>query len=168
MGGSLPKQHVTELAELSSVLVEKLGEGGSVAFSPRGVSMLPMLRAHGDKVTLKKPPAHLKKGTVALFISRSDDGGKRFILHRLVRVKGEELIFCGDRRLECDPPVRHEDVLGVVTEYVSRGHKHSVTEPLYRLYSFWMVHTVGVRTAAQRAQDLIYRVWKKLGGGSKA
>lgn len=162
MGGALPKQHITELAELSGLFTEKLLQGGSVTFSPRGSSMLPMLRAYGDKVTLTMPPARFKKGMVALFILNKGQEGQRFILHRLVRIKEDKLIFCGDRRLECDPPVDPADVVGVVTEYVSRGKQHSVTWLPYRFYSFWMVHTVGVRTAAQKVQDAAYRVWRAL------
>jgi|GEM_PF-1180514 len=165
MSGAAPKQHITELAELSGIFNEKLREGGSVTFSPRGVSMLPMLRAYGDKVTLVKPPVLLKKGTVALFILKNAEGGSKFVLHRLVKIKDDKLIFCGDRRLDCDPPVEYGDVVGVVSEYWSRGRQHTVREPLYRLYSFWMVHTVKVRGAAQKLQDAVYRIWKRLGGG---
>ena len=167
MGGSVPKQQVAKLAQLSSVMQEKLREGGSVTFSPRGSSMLPMLRAYGDKVTLIEPPARMKTGTVALFILKNPDGSPKFVLHRLVRVNGSKLTFCGDRRLECDPPVDHSDVLGVVSDYVSRGRRHTVKEPLYRLYSFWMVHTVSVRKVTRRAQDAVYGLWKKLGFGKR-
>lgn len=151
----------TALSEMEAVMTEKLDQGGSVSFSPKGKSMLPMLRSEGDSVTLKKPPARMKKGTVALFVS--NEGGKRhYVLHRLVREKDGLLTFCGDNRRECDEPVPFENVIGVVTEYESRGKKHSLNEVWYRLYSLWMISTYGIRNVSIKAERLIYRVWKKL------
>ncbi|MBQ4167123.1 MAG: hypothetical protein II590_02845 [Clostridia bacterium] len=150
-----------QLSQMEALMEEKLREGGSVSFSPKGVSMLPMLRAEGDTVTLEKPPARIKKGTVALFISREGDE-ERFVLHRLVKTRGGELVFCGDNRREPDPPVKKEAVIGVVTAYESRGKAHSPSEPWYRLYSFWMVATSPFRSISMKAQRVIYNVWKKL------
>lgn len=151
-----------QLADMVGLINEKLENGGSAAFSPKGASMLPMLRVAGDSVTLVKPPARLKKGMVALFISEGEGGESRFLLHRLVRVKGSSLTFCGDNRKTCDPPARHEDVIGVVSEYESRGRRHRVTEPLYRLYSAWMVITFRFRSLSLKVQKAVYKVWKKL------
>ena len=159
--GASPKKINTELAAVIGVMLEKLESGGSVAFSPKGVSMLPMLRASGDTVTLVKPPARLKKGMVALFVS-GEGAESKFVLHRLVRIRGEELIFCGDNRLECDEPVKRDAVIGVLTEYESRGKRRSVRAPWYRLYSFWMRATVPSKRLAIGLQNGVYRIWKRL------
>ena len=161
------RTHRAALDQLSVLFTEKLSEGGSVTFSPRGNSMLPMLRAYGDSVTLIAPPARLKKGTVALFVLNKEDGAHKYILHRLVKIKDTGLIFCGDHRLECDPEVRQEDVVGVVTAYRSRGRERSIDRFTYKLYSFYMVHTVGFRKFALGVENIFYKIYKKLGGGSR-
>ena len=141
---------------------EKLAAGGSVTFSPKGNSMLPMLRRAGDSVTLAAPPDKLKRGSVALFVTE-EEGARRFVLHRLVRrKKGNKLVFCGDHRRECDGEVPASAVIGVVSEYESRGRKHSLTEPWYKLYSIWMVASWPFRSAALKVQSVIYKAWKKL------
>ena len=153
----------TELKAMEGVMREALASGGEVSFSPKGRSMLPMLREAGDSVTLVSPPEKLKRGTVALFVS--DDGGEhRFVLHRLVKKDGSRLVFCGDNRRESDPPVEKSAVIGVVSRYESRGRAHSLKEPWYRVYSAWMVATSGVRRAALKLQAGVYRLWKKLKG----
>ena len=140
---------------------EKLSAGGSVTFSPKGNSMLPMLRRAGDSVTLTAP-GKLKRGSVALFVTE-EEGARRFVLHRLVRIKkGGALVFCGDHRRECDSEGPASAVIGVVSEYESRGKKHRLTEPWYRLYSLWMVATWPFRSAALKLQSLVYKAWKKL------
>lgn len=163
-----PGKISTTLSEMEAVMTEKLREGGSVRFSPKGKSMLPMLRAEGDSVTLKQPPAKPKKGMVALFVS--EEGGERhFVLHRLVRIGKKDglCVFCGDNRRECDPPVPFGNIIGVVSEYESRGREHSLDELWYRLYSLWMVNTYGFRRVSLKAERFIYGVWKKTIGKKK-
>ena len=157
----------TALCEMEEVMLEKLEAGGTVSFSPKGVSMLPMLRDGGDSVTLKKPPAKLKRGTVALFVLTDVPEGRKFILHRYMRKEKGLLVFCGDNRVTCDPPVPYENVLGVVTEYVRSGRKHSLNEPWYKLYTAWMVLTPRIRRVSMRAERLIYRIWKRISRRSK-
>lgn len=161
------RTHKAALDELSALFLEKLREGGSVTFSPRGTSMLPMLRAYGDSVTLTAPPARFKRGMVALFVLNKDDGTAKYILHRLVRIKKEGLVFCGDHRSECDKTVAPGDVVGVVTSYSSRGRERSIKSLTYRLYSFYMVHTVRFRRLALGFENRLYKLYKKMGGGSQ-
>lgn len=153
----------TTLFEAEELVREKLKEGGSVTFSPKGASMLPMLRASGDSVTLEKPPARLKRGDIALYLSR-DENGERYLLHRLIRVKDGRLIFQGDNRRYPDPPAEAGDVIGVVTAYKSRGRERACRGPRYWLYKNWMLLTSRRRLPAQKLQGFFYRIWKRLRG----
>lgn len=155
------RKHSAALDELSDLFAEKLAAGGRVSFSPKGTSMLPMLRVKGDTVTLKAPPARFKTGMVALFVIKEEDGSDKYILHRLVKIKDGKLTFCGDHRKEHDAPVDGSAVIGVVESYNSRGREHSTNELLYRVYSRWMVLTARHRRAALAVQDFVYRLWKK-------
>lgn len=161
MSGAAEIKH-TALSEMEAVMREKLEEGGSVSFSPKGKSMLPMLRSSGDSVSLVKPPARIKKGTVALFISKNEAGERIFVLHRLVRIRGEKLIFCGDARFSCDEPASYEDVIGVVEGFETRGRRFTGNELRWRLYRNWMIVTAGFRTPVLKLQNFAHRVWKKL------
>ena len=148
---------------MEGLIRSRLKEGGSVSFTPRGGSMLPMLRANGDSVTLTAPPERIKRGTVALFVLRSGDE-KKYVLHRLVsadRKKGEH-VFMGDKRTDCDPPVKREDIIGVVTAFTSRGRASDMKEPGYKLYSAWMTATRRIRPVSFRLQSAAWRVWRKL------
>ena len=143
-------------------MLEKLREGGSVTFSPKGTSMLPMLRSGLDSVTLTKPPVSLKKGTVALFVLDDERIGRHFILHRLIRVRNGKYFFMGDNRLTFDPPAEYEDILAVVSEFTRKGKKHGVNEFGYRSYSAFMIATSGIRKVTNRLEKFVYRIWKKL------
>ena len=56
-----------KLDELMPFITEQLNEGKSVTFSPRGTSMLPLLKEGRDSVTLSKPVGRLKKYDIPLY-----------------------------------------------------------------------------------------------------
>lgn len=152
----------TALKEVEEVMLSKLREGGSVTFSPKGTSMLPMLHSGTDSVTLIKPPDKPRKGTVALFILKDEKGGRRYALHRLVRIKNDEYVFCGDNRISCDPPVKYEDILAVVSEFTRNGKKHGVKGFFYCVYKTFMLATVRIRPFTNRFERSVYSLWKRI------
>lgn len=121
------------LDTLMPLIREELAAGKSVRFSPRGISMLPMLRPGVDTVTISPPPAKLKKYDLPLY---QRDNGK-YILHRVVAV-GDTYTCLGDNQFRKEQGVRHDQIIGLVTEF-TRGEKTvSVTVWKYRLYCrFW-------------------------------
>lgn len=157
-----PEIKHTALFEMDGLMREKLAEGGRVTFSPKGVSMRPMLNPRGDSVTLELPAERLRPGAVALFVSGDSDGGQKYILHRLVKRRKAGLVFMGDSRREADPPVREEDVIGVVTGFVHNGKSYTGREPGMRLYARWMVLTRNLRGPALWAQGAVLRIRRRL------
>lgn len=118
---------------LMPVVHERLNAGQSVRFSPRGTSMLPMLRQEIDSVVISPLPEELKKYDLPLYLR--DDG--RYVLHRVIRV-GETYTCMGDNQFVEETGIRHDQMIALVTGFY-RGEKyHSVNEPGYRFYClFW-------------------------------
>lgn len=121
------------LEQLMPLIREYLSEGKTVKYSPRGISMLPMLRQGIDSVVLSPLPATLQKFDLPLY---QRDNGK-FILHRIVGA-GETYTCVGDNQFDLEKGLRHDQMIALVTGFY-RGEKfHSVNEPGYRLYCrFW-------------------------------
>ena len=115
--------------ELIPFICERLAAGQSIKFSPRGVSMLPMLRQSGDSVVLSPHPQRLKKYDLPLY--RREDGS--YVLHRVIRV-GKSYTCVGDNQFEYERGIVHEQIIGVVTAFVRDGKEHSVDEFRYRVY----------------------------------
>ena len=127
------KKQATELDTLMPLIQESLNNGQSVRFSPRGVSMLPMLRQGIDSVVLSPAPEILKKYDLPLY--RRDDG--KYILHRIVGA-GTTYTCVGDNQFQLESGVRRDQILALVTGFYRGGTLHSVNEPAYRLYCrFW-------------------------------
>ena len=121
------------MADLAVLMQESLAAGQTVRFSPKGVSMLPMLRQGIDTVTLSPITGPLKKYDIPLY--RRDDG--TYILHRIVKA-GETYTCIGDNQYTLEPGIRQDQLVAVVTAF-SRGDRQvSVKNFGYQCYvRFW-------------------------------
>jgi len=108
---------------------EQLAAGKSVKFSPRGTSMLPMLRQGRDSVTLSPLPERLRKYDLPLYRR----GNGQFVLHRVVEV-GETYTCVGDNQFELEKGLRHEQMIAVVTAFEREGKEYRADGLGYRLY----------------------------------
>lgn len=126
-------EHNVRLEELMPLLRERLDQGQNVRFSPRGVSMQPMLRQGKDTVVLSPLPERLKKYDLPLY--RREDG--QFVLHRIVAV-GETYTCMGDNQFCPELGLEHGQMIAVVTAFTRDGKERTVNELGYRLYCrFW-------------------------------
>ena len=117
------------LNDLLPLIRAQLAEGKSVTFSPRGVSMLPMLRQGIDKVTLSPVNGPLKRLDLPLY--RMDNG--KFILHRIVEA-GQTYTCRGDNTYRLEKGIRHDQMIAVLTSFTRGARVISVNDPIYRLY----------------------------------
>ena len=93
-----------------------VAEGSKVAFTPKGVSMLPFIRGERDTVILTAPDS-LHKGDIVLA-----KAGKSYVLHRIIDIRDEELILMGDGNLVGIERCKHHDVLAMA-EKIIKGKK---------------------------------------------
>lgn len=106
------------LSELWPVMKEQIDGGKTVIFSPNGTSMLPLIRPNTDTVMLKKAPEKLKKYDLPLYLR--EDG--RFVLHRVVGVKKDGYVMCGDNQYRREYGIKNEQILAIACG-IYRGDK---------------------------------------------
>ena len=135
------------MEELMPLMRERLAAGQSVCFSPKGISMLPMLRQGRDTVTLSPITGKLKKYDLPLY----QRANGKYVLHRIVHV-GETYTCAGDNQVVLEYGLRQEQMIAVVTAYTRDGKPHSVNSIGYRLYCRLWHHT-----------RLLRRIWRGLG-----
>lgn len=122
-------EKVMQLDALMPVIRERLAEGQSVIFLPRGTSMLPMLRQGKDSVVLSAVPERLKKYDLPLY--QRENG--QYILHRVVNV-GDAYTCIGDNQFVLEHGVGHHQMVAVVSAFVRDGRQIEADSPGYRLY----------------------------------
>lgn len=119
---------------------EYLAAGQSVRFSPRGVSMLPMLRQGVDSVVLSPAPQKLQKYDLPLY--QRPDG--KYILHRVVSV-GETYTCIGDNQFQYENGVDHDWVIAVVSAFYRGDQLWKVEDWRYQLYCRFWYYSRGIR-----------------------
>jgi hypothetical protein len=119
----------------------------TLTFTCVGNSMRPLLRQGTDLFTVrKKGPGRCRVGDVALYRRPPD----QYVLHRIIEVRPDDYVILGDNCIGKEYGIRDEDIIGVMTEYLRNGRQHSTKDAGYRIYSFLILHTIGVRTFVKR------------------
>lgn len=124
--------HITSIDELMPLIKEQLSYGQSVRFSPKGKSMLPMLRENRDSVMLSPIPEMLKKYDLPLY--QRENG--QYVLHRIIEInKSDDTYTCiGDNQFVKEYGLRREQMIAIVTAFEHNGKEHGVTDISYQLY----------------------------------
>lgn len=130
---------------------EILERDGKLIFTPGGTSMRPMLRHHECPVLLlPRPAGRLKKYDVPFY--QRDNG--QYVLHRIVKVKKDGYVCCGDGQVILEKGVRDDMIFAVLKGYYKGERYIDVEKSLgNKIYArFW----VAIRP--------IRRCWRKLKG----
>ena len=114
----------------NSSIEEILADEGRLAYSNVGDSMLPLIRQGRDLVVIERVSGRLKKYDVPLY---RRDGGQ-YVLHRVLKVRQDDYVLCGDNRWRRETGVTDRHVRGVLTAVVRDGKELPVTDRRYRLY----------------------------------
>lgn len=144
--------------DIEHIIRETLDMGKSFKISPNGGSMLPLIVQGRDSVYIKKPEGRLKKYDIAFF--KRDDG--KFILHRVVRVKKDSYVMCGDNQLILEYGVKDSQIIGVVCKLECGGKVFEAEEPGYKRYVFMRVNTRFVRKANSFFKRVIRKIKRML------
>ena len=141
-----------ELKDLLPLMEERFSSGGNVRFSPRGISMLPMLRQGVDCVILSPAPEKLHKYDIPFY--RREDG--KFILHRVVKV--DDTYTCiGDNHFVLEQGVRQDQVIAVVSGFTRGEKEYKVSDLRYQLYCRIWHYSRPVRYFCKRAKGWLRR-----------
>ena len=143
---------------------EYLEEYGILTYTNVGVSMLPLLRQGEDlMIVSRKWSRRCRVGDVVLY-TRADN---KYVLHRIIKVRANDYVIMGDNCVSKEYGIRDDDILGVMTGLVRGGRKHSTSERGYRVYTFIILHTIGMRVFIKRCKSMAVRCVKKVLGARR-
>ena len=120
----------------NEVLLTQVGElvsgGHHVSIIVRGNSMNPFFVDRRDEVVLS--PFTKEDIRVGKVILARDEYG-RFILHRIIRIEGEDIVMMGDGNLKGVEHTKPNDILGLVTAGIRKGKHVKCSGFCWQLYS---------------------------------
>jgi len=109
---------------------EVLERDGILIYTNSGDSMEPLIKQDRDLVRIEKTSGRLKKYDVALY--KRDNG--QYVLHRVIKVKKDGYVLCGDNRYEKEYGITDRHIIGVLTAVIRNGKEIPVTSLRYRMY----------------------------------
>ncbi|MGN0629835.1 MAG: S24/S26 family peptidase [Ruminococcus sp.] len=121
---------------------EYLEENGELTYRNTGVSMLPMLKQGRDLFTVeRKTEKRCRKYDVVMYRRPPN----QYVLHRIVKVRDNDYVICGDNCINLEYGITDDDIIGVMKSFVRKGKTHYPNEFMYKLYSRLWVGTFAVR-----------------------
>ena len=137
---------------LLSHVRQLIAEGHTVTIRVKGVSMRPCLENGRDNVVLAAATT-IKKRDVVL----AECSPGRYVLHRVIKIKGDTLTLMGDGNLKETERCRATDVAGVVIALLRGGKRVDCRSRKWKIYSgIWLTLRPG-----RRILLAIYRSFRK-------
>lgn len=114
-----------------STFENEINRSGKLVYTNVGDSMKPLIRQGKDLLIIEKADGRLKKYDVPLY--RRDSG--QYVLHRILKVRENDYIICGDNRWQKEYGVTDRHIIGVLTAVVRNGnHAIFVSSLRCRIY----------------------------------
>jgi hypothetical protein len=138
---------------IKSTFEEELQQNGKLIYTNVGDSMMPLLRQNRDLMIIEKPNGRLKKYDVPLY--KRDSG--QYVLHRILKVRKDDYIICGDNRWSREYGITDRHIIGVLTGIVRDGKTISVQDKKYLLYVHLWCDFFYIRAFILRTKHFIKR-----------
>lgn len=138
---------------------QELETRGSLIYTTVGVSMRPFLRSGEDLMVIqRKTRARCAPRDVVLYRRRSG----KYVLHRIMRVRRDDYVLCGDNCWSLEHGIRDDQILGVLTAVIRNGQRQEVSAPGYRakVFVWWLLYPI--RACVFFIRDFVGRLWAKI------
>ena len=103
------------LRELEGMLADER----TVMLKTKGDSMLPFIVGGRDSVLIRRPSGIKSLQTGRIVLAHLPDS--RYVLHRIVRIRGTEVILMGDGNCRETESCPLSDIKGIVTKIIRNG-----------------------------------------------
>lgn len=140
-----------------STFEEQLAKSGKLIYTNKGDSMMPLIKQDRDLLVIEPVHGRLKKYDVPLY--KRDSG--QYVLHRILKVRDNDYVICGDNRWSKEYGVTDRHIIGVLTAVIRNGREVSVNSRKYRLYVHLWCDLFPVRAFVLHAANKLKRLIKR-------
>ncbi|MBO4845259.1 MAG: S24/S26 family peptidase [Lachnospiraceae bacterium] len=156
----------TNAGIIHSGIEEELKKTGRLIYHNVGDSMLPLIREGKDLLIIERPKEwdELTSDSATDKLHRLDiplyrrDDSKVYVLHRVLAVKKDGYVICGDNRRNREFGITDRHVVGVLTGIVRDGKEITLSGIGYRFYSHLWCDMFFIRAGIILLRDMIMRV----------
>lgn len=145
---------------MNSSFEQQLAQHGSLVYTNVGDSMEPLIRQGRDLIVVEPPKGRLNKYDIPLY--KRDNG--QYVLHRVLKVRNEDYVICGDNRWVREYGITDRHIIGVLTAVVRDGKTIPVSDSRYRIYTHLWCDLFYLRAAVLWLAAMPRRIRRKLKG----
>ena len=136
---------------------EIIQRDGKLIYTNKGNSMMPLIKEGRDLLVIERPDGRLKRFDVPLY--KRDTG--QYVLHRIMRVRKNDYVICGDNRINYEYGITDRHIIGVLTAVIRNGKELSVHSMKYKAYVYLWYLLLPLRFVLIKTRNLIRRIRKK-------
>ncbi|MBQ4527661.1 MAG: S24/S26 family peptidase [Clostridia bacterium] len=122
------------MTDIAPHIEEAIAHGKKVKLTVTGNSMYPLFKDRRDRAVLS-PIEKLKKRDVVFY--KRQNG--QYVLHRIVKKKGNMLTIAGDNETVKEYQVNVSDCIAVMESFERNSKESNVSDLWYKVYSFFWV-----------------------------
>lgn len=116
---------------MHSSFEEEINKNGYLVYKNVGTSMKPLIKQNRDLIVVKKPTRPIKKYDIILY--KRPNGN--YVLHRVLKVKNNEFVLCGDNQNQKEHGITNDNVLGVLTSLERAGKIIKINKGKNKIYA---------------------------------
>ncbi len=138
---------------------QELEKNGVLIYTTVGMSMRPFLRSGEDMIILeRRDNGRFRPREVVLYRRKSG----KYVLHRIMAVRKDDYILCGDNCWDLEPGIRGEQILAVLTGVIRNGQRLDVNAAGYRakVFVWWLLYPI--RAVVFYFRYLTGKLWAKI------
>lgn len=131
---------------------EVIAKQGKLIYTNVGDSMYPLIKPR-DLLVIKKVDRPLRRLDIPLY--KRDNG--QYVLHRIIKVRKNDYLICGDNRTCVEEGITDKHVIGILTDIIRNGETISVSRFDKKLHAHLLFDFFPIRKQAVRVKHKLMK-----------
>ena len=136
---------------------EYLDTHGMLVKKNVGTSMMPLIRQGRDLMVIRKVSTPPKRKDAVLY-----KRGDKYVLHRIVGIKKDGYVLCGDHHWQKEYPVTDDKIIGILKSVIRDGKEIKSTSLRYKIYTFLWCDLFPIRAAILKIKYKLHILKRKI------
>lgn len=137
----------------NSTFEDEIKRTGRIIYTNVGDSMMPLIKQGRDVLVISAVNGGLKRYDIPLY--KRDSG--QYVLHRILKVRKNDYVICGDNRCNKEYGITDRHIIGVLSGIIRDGREIPVTNIKCRIYAHLWCDLFPVRVLIIRIRQIFKR-----------
>lgn len=137
----------------NSTFEDEIKRTGRIIYTNVGDSMMPLIKQGRDVLVISTVNGRLKRYDIPLY--KRDSG--QYVLHRILKVRKNDYVICGDNRCNKEYGITDRHIIGVLSGIIRDGREIHMTDIKCRIYAHLWCDLFPVRVLIIRIRQIFKR-----------